>query len=75
MLVYAGSEAQDRRRSIEQVCGDRERRRTMGWAFGVGVTVGMILLRLVVPLAITVALSYALHRLDAKWHPEVTGEN
>jgi DMSO/TMAO reductase YedYZ heme-binding membrane subunit len=47
----------------------------MGWALGVGVTVGMILLRLIVPLAITVALSYALHRLDARWHPEATVEN
>jgi hypothetical protein len=47
----------------------------MGWALSIGVSVGMILLRVIVPLAITVALSYALHRLDAKWHPEVTTEN
>jgi hypothetical protein len=46
----------------------------MGWASGIQVIVGMFLLRLIVPLVITLALSYALHRLDAKWHPEVTRE-
>jgi DMSO/TMAO reductase YedYZ heme-binding membrane subunit len=44
----------------------------MEWALGIGVVVGMILLRLMVPVAITLALGYALRRLDAKWHPEAT---
>lgn len=41
---------------------------------GIGVVVEMFLLRLIVPLLITIALSWALHRLDAKWHPETNGE-
>jgi hypothetical protein len=47
----------------------------MDSALGVWVVVGMILLRLMVPLAITVALGYALRRLDAHWHPDDPGEN
>jgi hypothetical protein len=47
----------------------------MEWALGIWVVVGMILLRLMVPLAITVALCYALRRLDAHWHPDEPGEN
>ena len=46
----------------------------MGWILGMRLIVGMFLLRLIVPLVITLALSYALHRLDAKWHPEATRE-
>ena len=44
-------------------------------AIGVLVVIGMILLRLMVPLAITVGLGYALRRLDRKWHPDDAGEN
>lgn len=44
----------------------------MEWLSGIGVLVGMLLLRLAAPLLITVALGWALHRLDAKWHPEAT---
>jgi len=40
--------------------------------FGVLVIGGMIVLRLIVPLGITLAFGYALHRLEAKWHPEIT---
>ena len=47
----------------------------MEWALGVWVVVGMIVLRLMVPLAITFALGYALRRLDRKWHPDDAGES
>lgn len=40
--------------------------------FGILVTGGMIVLRLIVPLGITFAFGYALHRLEARWHPEIT---
>ena len=46
----------------------------MEWAFGIAVVAGMFLLRLIVPLLITVALSCALHRLDAECRPEASGE-
>jgi hypothetical protein len=46
----------------------------MEWTLGVWVVVGMIVLRLMVPLAITFALGYALRRLDAHWHPEDAAE-
>ena len=42
----------------------------MDWLFGTGMVVGMFLLRLGVPLLITVVLGWALHRLDAKWQSE-----
>jgi hypothetical protein len=42
----------------------------MDWLLGTGVVIGMFLLRLGVPLLFTVALGWALHRLDAKWHSE-----
>jgi hypothetical protein len=41
----------------------------MKWLFGAEVVAGMLLLRLVMPLAITLTISYFLHRLDMKWHP------
>jgi hypothetical protein len=44
----------------------------MEWALGIRIIVGMLLLRLIVPLVMTFALGYALHRLDEKWHPEAT---
>ena len=47
----------------------------MEWALGVWVVVGMIVLRLAVPLAIMLALGYALRRLEARWHPEDAVEN
>jgi hypothetical protein len=46
----------------------------MEWVLGVGAVVGMFFLRLVVPAAITLALGYALHRLNAQWHPEAQSE-
>ncbi len=47
----------------------------MEWALGTGAIVGMFLLRLIVPLVITLTLGYALRRLDAKWHPEEKGKS
>jgi len=47
----------------------------MEWAQGIWAIVGMIFLRLMVPVAITVALGYALRRLDNTWHPDEAGEN
>jgi len=35
--------------------------------FGLTITVGMIILRLLVPLALTCLLVWALKRLDAHW--------
>ena len=46
--------------------GDPERGKSMGWVIGILVILGMFLLRLVVPLVITLALGYALHHLDEK---------
>jgi hypothetical protein len=37
--------------------------------FGFLVVVGMTVLRLAVPAAVTVIASYLLRRLDARWHP------
>lgn len=44
----------------------------MGWSQGVVVVILMLLLRLAVPVAFTLAIGYALHRLDIRWHPEMT---
>ena len=44
----------------------------MNWPHGVAVVVVMLLLRLAVPVAITFAVGYSLHRLDVRWHPEAT---
>jgi hypothetical protein len=44
----------------------------MGWTLGILIVVGMLLLRLVVPLLVTFALGYALHRLAEERHPEAT---
>jgi hypothetical protein len=44
----------------------------MNWPQGVAIVVGMLLLRLAVPVAISFAAGYALHRLDVRWHPEAT---
>ena len=40
----------------------------MQWLQGVVAVVLMLLLRVAVPVAITVAIGYVLHRLDARWH-------
>lgn len=40
------------------------------WWLQTAAVVGMFVLRLGVPVAITVAVSYWLHRLDAKWKAE-----
>jgi hypothetical protein len=42
----------------------------MNWLQGAAVVAVMLLLRLAVPVAITFAAGYALHRLDVRWHPE-----
>jgi hypothetical protein len=39
----------------------------MSWSLGIEVIVGMLILRVIVPVGITFALGYALHRLDLKW--------
>jgi hypothetical protein len=41
--------------------------------FSVLVVVAMVAGRVVVPLAITFALAYALHRLDARWQAQLAG--
>lgn len=46
----------------------------MYWSQGVAVMVVMLLLRLAVPVAITFGIGYALHRLDARWHPGTASE-
>ena len=42
----------------------------MDWLFGVPVIVGMFVLRLGVPLLITLGVGYLWRRLDAKWQAE-----
>jgi hypothetical protein len=42
----------------------------MDWLLGVVVITGMFVLRLGVPLAITLAVGYLHRRLDAKWQAE-----
>ena len=42
----------------------------MGWLFGVGVMAGMLVLRLAVPVALMLAVTYGLHRLDARWQAQ-----
>jgi hypothetical protein len=42
----------------------------MDWLQETAIIVGMFLLRLGVPLAITLAVAYFLRRLDAKWQTE-----
>lgn len=44
----------------------------MQWLQGFAVVVLMFLLRFAVPVAITFAVGYGLHRLDVKWHPSTT---
>jgi hypothetical protein len=44
----------------------------MNWPQGVTIVVVMLLLRFAVPVAISFAAGYALHRLDVRWHPEAT---
>jgi hypothetical protein len=43
----------------------------MEWLLGVITVGGMLVLRLAVPVAITVTLAYFVRRLDAKWHVPV----
>jgi len=38
--------------------------------FGLTVTIGMILVRLLIPLALTVLVCWALRRLDAHWQQQ-----
>ena len=45
----------------------------MSWSLGIEVIVGMLILRIIVPVGITLALGYALHRLDAKWQAQPAG--
>jgi hypothetical protein len=43
---------------------------TVDWLFQATIILGMFILRLGVPLAITLAVGYWLRRLDAKWQAE-----
>lgn len=45
----------------------------MKFLFGAEVVAGMLFLRLIVPLIITIVLAHSLHRLDVKWHPYELG--
>ena len=42
----------------------------MGWQAGIVTMVVMLVLRIAVPLAATIALGYALRRLDARWQAQ-----
>ena len=42
----------------------------MGWGAGITTIVVMFVLRIAVPLGLTFALGYALHRLDARWQAQ-----
>jgi hypothetical protein len=42
----------------------------MEWLFGVGVMAGMLILRLGVPVALMLAVTYGLHRLDVRWQTQ-----
>jgi hypothetical protein len=42
----------------------------MDWLLGTLVVMGLFLLRLGLPLAVTMAAVYWLHRLDARWHSQ-----
>ena len=46
----------------------------MDWLLQALIIFGMFVLRLGVPLAITVAVGYWLHRLDAKWQAEAQAQ-
>jgi hypothetical protein len=72
IVVYVRGKAQEYWHFVEQVCSSPGRRYQMDWVVGMGVIAGMFLLRLVVPVVITLALGHALHRLDVKWHPKPT---
>jgi hypothetical protein len=52
--------------------GDRQQKgvMVMEWLFGVGVMAGMLVLRLAVPVALMLAVTYGLHRLDARWQAQ-----
>jgi hypothetical protein len=43
----------------------------MEWLFGIAVMAAMLIIRLAVPVALTLAVCHLLRRLDAKWHPQV----
>ena len=43
---------------------------TMDWLSATVTVVGLFILRFGVPLVITMGVTYLLHRLDAKWHPQ-----
>lgn len=45
----------------------------MKFLFGAEVVVGMLFLRLVVPLIITAVLAHSLHRLDVRWQAHQLG--
>jgi hypothetical protein len=49
---------------------DREGVKPMEWLADTAVMLGMFLLRLGVPLAVILAIAWALKRLDARWQRE-----
>jgi hypothetical protein len=42
----------------------------MDWLMATMTIIGLLILRIGVPLVITLTLGYVLHRLDTKWHPQ-----
>jgi hypothetical protein len=42
----------------------------MDWLMATMTVVGLLILRVGVPLVIILILGYVLHRLDTKWHPQ-----
>jgi hypothetical protein len=44
----------------------------MNWPHEAAIVVGMFVLRLGVPLVITLVVAYSLRRLDAKWQAEAS---
>ena len=46
----------------------------MDWWWQGAIILGMFLLRLAVPLAITLLVGYLLHRLDARWQAEAQAQ-
>jgi len=44
----------------------------MDWLSGVAVMATMLILRVAIPVAITLVVVYFVRRLDTKWHPVMT---
>ena len=44
----------------------------MEWFLGIAVMGVMTVLRLAVPVALTLVVAYLIHRLDVRWHPDAS---